>query len=747
MKHDLPIDETYLNKRLTELDLSRQNISFVRADGETARFFSADEEGNIQIHYFNLLGNVYSWKKPGTKFPRPFVRTRLKRPRDDQKYLQDKGSPQFPFFTPTIIHKYQEGDTIETLYLVEGEFKAYKAYMHGVDIIGIPSIHGFYSPELKGKLHEDIEAVIVKCNVRRVVFISDADVLTLHWAEGKDLAKRPSSFYAAVKNFRQSLELLIGKPLELVVFTHILPRFEKEGAKGLDDLLCAYPAVSDKIIADLHKMHLATEYFRGFLLNDVNADLNKVFKYLGLASPGEFYSTYQDHIADRKFVYRGKDYQWRSESNTLEEIKSDVPYIRVGVKYYKKLYTPLADGDSLMNLKEWTRSTIELDHGRDMIKLVERYEDFCYVPDHIEFKPVINGFYNRYFPLKHIPAPGTCEKTLAFIKHIFNEHYELGLDYLQLLYIKPRQVLPVLCLVSEERATGKTTFLNWLTAIFGRNATINRNEDFESQFNSGWAGKLVIAVDETFIDRKKIYERLKSLSTGKTMKVEAKGQDSVDAEFYGKLILCSNNEDGFIPVDSSEIRFWIRKLVPFGNEDPNLLQNALVPEIPAFLQFLLDRTMSTSQQTRMWFTRDQIETDALKNIVAKNKSYLEKELTELLTEMIIDNDLNEVRYSLSDLQAMLIKAGIREPVFRIKELVQRKWKLECKNSSYVRYMVADNGERINVSVKGKYYEFTRSILALPPREQDVEKIISYAPPSASSNNTVEQLTINDDMPF
>lgn len=739
------VDDTYLIDRLHSLDLSAENTLITLSNGDEASLFSADEEGNIVIHYFNLLGNAYTWKKPGTKWPRPFLRTRLKRPNGDQKYSQDKGSGQHPFFTPLIIQKYQKEEGIETLFIVEGEFKAFKGYTQGLDVIGIPSIHGFYSPELKGKLHEDIEAVIIKCNIKNIVFIADADVLSVHWQEGKDLAKRASSFYAAVKNFRESLQLLIDKPLKLIVFTHILPKFINDG-KGLDDLLAKYTAVNSRIIEDLHRFHLATEYFRGFLINDIHTDLNRVFKYLGLNSPLEFYKTCQDFIEDKSFVFRGKNYQWNDVTEELEEIRTETPYIRVGVKYYKKIYTPLADGDNLLNLKEWTRSCIEMDHGRDYVKTIDKFEDWCYVPDHIEFRPSVNGFFNKYFPLRFLPSPGNCGKSIAFIKHIFGEHYELGLDYMQLLYTRPRQILPVLCLVSEERSTGKTTFLNWLTAIFGRNATINRNEDFESQFNSGWAGKLIIAVDETFIDRKKIYERIKSLSTGKTMKVEAKGQDSIDAEFFGKVILCSNNEDSFIPVDSSEIRFWIRKLKPFENENPHLLARDLLPEIPAFLQFLLDRTISILQKTRMWFSPSDIQTAALANIVAKNKSFLEKELTEQLSDYIIDNELEEVKFTLSDLQAILQKVGLREPMFKLKDLVMKKWKLISKNSTYQKYLYNDTGEGYSITAKGRHFAFSRGLLkiTIPANPQGV---INLNASSLDINKTpVDELT-NDEIPF
>ena len=87
------------------------------------------------------------------------------------------------------------------------------------------------------------------------------------------------------------------------------------------------------------------------------------------------------------------------------------------------------------------------------------------------------------------------------------------MDYMQLLYLQPTQKLPIVLLVSEERNTGKSTFLNFLKAVFENNVTFNTNEDFRSQFNSDWAGKLLIVVDEVLLNRREDSERLKNLST------------------------------------------------------------------------------------------------------------------------------------------------------------------------------------------------------------------------------------------
>jgi hypothetical protein len=161
------------------------------------------------------------------------------------------------------------------------------------------------------------------------------------------------------------------------------------------------------------------------------------------------------------------------------------------------------------------------------------------VPDHLNYERVIENFYNRYNPFLHEPKAGYPTKTLVFLNHVFAEQLDLGLDYIKILLMHPTQMLPILCLVSTERNTGKTTFLNFLKAIFGDNMTLNSNEDFRSNFNAEWAHKLIIGVDETFLDRKEDSERLKSLSTSKYYKIEAKGQDRQEIEFF------QNNAGGF----------------------------------------------------------------------------------------------------------------------------------------------------------------------------------------------------------
>ncbi len=123
--------------------------------------------------------------------------------------------------------------------------------------------------------------------------------------------------------------------------------------------------------------------------------------------------------------------------------------------------------------------------------------------------------------------------------------------------------------------------------------TINSNEDFRSNFNAEWAHKLLIGVDETFLDRKEDSERIKSLSTSKYYKIEAKGQDRQEIEFFGKFVLCSNNEDNFIQIDPGEIRYWIRRLPPLQQDNKSLLAE-LRTEIPFFIHYLVERPFAST---------------------------------------------------------------------------------------------------------------------------------------------------------
>jgi hypothetical protein len=388
-------------------------------------------------------------------------------------------------------------------------------------------------------------------------------------------------------------------------------------------------------------------------------------------------------------------------------------YIRVGTEYFKEVLCPLMSGDNIKSLIKWNKATIIDDFGKDSLKVIKKYETFCTFPSHINYQREINNFYNKYEPLSYcVSEKGDWENIKLFLQHLFGKQYELGLDYLTILWKHPSQILPILCLVSVERNTGKSTFLKLLKLIFEGNMTINKNEDFRSRFNSDWAGKLIVAVDEVLLDKKEDSERIKNLSTSNHYKLEGKGVDKVEIEFFGKFILCSNNEENFIKIDDLEIRYWVIKVNPFAKENPDLLEQ-MRKEIASFAYHLTHRKIETQRTTRMWFTKEQIYTKALDVLVRGNRTSIEKEIEEFLIDQFCTLELDELYYTTKDLHEQLNLANIRVGKNYVSKIITENFKLEPKNSSYNFYSLdlstMNNGKWsvYTENRKGRFYTFKK----------------------------------------
>ena len=368
-------------------------------------------------------------------------------------------------------------------------------------------------------------------------------------------------------------------------------------------------------------------------------------------------------------------------------------YMRVGTTLYKVVNQPCANGGYEKKRVVWNNSTLRQDYGKNYLATVPKYDGFCTVPNHLNYQKEIEGSLNLYEPIEHKPQQGDFSHIQSLMRHIFGEQYELGMDYMQLLYLQPTQKLPIVLLVSEERNTGKSTFLNFLKAVFENNVTFNTNEDFRSQFNSDWAGKLLIVVDEVLLNRREDSERLKNLSTTFTYKVEAKGKDRTEIAFFAKFVLCSNNEYLPILIDAGETRYWVRKIMPLQSDDTNFLQK-LKAEIPAFLYFLTQRELSTTQESRMWFNPRLTHTAALQKIIRSNRNRLEIEMTELLLDIMSNMNVESVSFCLNDLVTLLLYSQVKVEKYQVRKVVQEVWKLTSAHNSlsYTAYEFAPHRE-------------------------------------------------------
>ena len=390
-------------------------------------------------------------------------------------------------------------------------------------------------------------------------------------------------------------------------------------------------------------------------------------------------------------------------------------YIRVRTDYYKIVYKPMTNGTRAKQLIRWKYSTIKKDHGQEVAEDVPCYDDFIIFPDNVHPKQVVDGkFWNLYHPMKYQPEQGEFPNIDRLMQHIFGDQKELGYDYLQLLYLQPRQKLPIIVLVSRERNTGKSTFMHFLHLWFGDNVTFNTNEDFGSQFNADWAGMLLICVDEALLSKREYSERIKNLSTARFYKIEAKGKDKIQQEFFAKFVFCSNNVDKPLIIDPGETRYWVREVPKLESDDVNFLSK-VKKEIPYLMYHLLnEREMSVGNKGRMYFDPAILFTPALQRIMMNSRSQVEAAIYDLCDDILSSTGEEKLSFVSGDLRLMLTDKGIKTDDASIRHVVKDLWRLKphATPSTYMRYTYGAGiyGSYTTQSAKGRYFTVTRNLL-------------------------------------
>lgn len=379
-----------------------------------------------------------------------------------------------------------------------------------------------------------------------------------------------------------------------------------------------------------------------------------------------------------------------AESYVLYEImKCDVPYIRVGVDYFKLFNKKSRYGYDLQTLKPTNKQTIIDDHGKDFIQSIPKFDDFTIDPSNTQYSRTSNGCYNQYSPFPHKPDEAEniqvdqFPATSTMLCHIFGEDQVLlALKYMQCLYLYPKQPLPILCLVSEDRGTGKTTFLNWISMLFGNNTALISPSILASDFNSSYSDKNIIMIDETTIEKASVIERLKALVTQKEILVNQKFVSNYAIPFYGKVILCTNKEEDFLKVEEKEIRFWVRK-VPVIKDLNTMVELELSKEIPLFLKFLHELPPIDFSKSRMIFTSDEIKTEQLEVLKEESKSGLHKDLDYLFEDFFMNNPkINEFKATPLDIKVRFFPNNNQISLHYLSKVLRSEMKLTSKMCRY-----------------------------------------------------------------
>lgn len=729
-------------------------------------------EGAMQFLYLNLDGTQQDYRTPDNRNAKHYHIYRLHptKATKERKYFQAAKSGSHLFHTPGIVWAYTNRIKVKRLYLIEGQLKAFAAWQagyvpaqagkikkgkattipeqHNIQIMGMMGItqagDAEYTKEqreqnplkqiITGKtFHDDILEYCRVCQPDELVIVFDADCLSMpSWDKenepNKDLGKRANSFFNALRNIREYAKGIVKD----VYFTHVkedfLLRKIKPGVlddvvKGLDDLLIYAPS-HEKVIDDLERLTQAKTYFD--CMNISSEHISKLKGYFLLNTykgvPRAFYDKFESIINQTPFNFLGSKYQSTPEGLKMLRHNDSQQFKRIGCDYVKEIYVPNSLGVPLRKLMPWKKAEIKADYVdamgiKNFMETIDKYDAPCSVPQNDPEKyqqdiETTNGgkAYNLYYKVDHEIVQGDWSASEEYFKHVFQDKYDVWLDWLCLTYRNPNQKLPVICLVSSEKNTGKSTLLWYLRELYKENVTVIGNAELNDNFNDDYVTKLIVGIDEAIFEKQQVIEKLKSWVTSYKVKMNAKFMSRVEVDFFAKFIITSNNEDTFIKIDDDEARFWINKVPVINPEkrDP-LLLDKLKAEIPAVIHYLKnEHVMKYAYKDRLYFAKEVTDTEALRKLKTQSVTWGTKHIRDFVTNAFKDLQQVDLYFTRDELLYTYDSKSKKEGAYFHKCLTQ-EMELESRRFRAPKFEIIDESGNYFVVSKTSsplhYYHF------------------------------------------
>lgn len=212
-------------------------------------------------------------------------------------------------------------------------------------------------------------------------------------------------------------------------------------------------------------------------------------------------------------------------------------------------------------LKEETAATIWMKHPRR-----RQYEMVVFEPNQpreIDNDNLRGGkLYNLWRGLAYPPVKGDCSLYLAHLWENICQRDKTKYDYLigWMAYTvrHPDEQGHVAIVVQGLKGVGKNAFADHFAALFGQHGlTVSDQGRVTRNFNAHLRDKIVLVADEAFYAGDYRQESaLKSLITGGTLTIEAKGIDAVTARNLLHIIIISN-ERHIVRASDDERRYLV----------------------------------------------------------------------------------------------------------------------------------------------------------------------------------------------
>lgn len=352
----------------------------------------------------------------------------------------------------------------------------------------------------------------------------------------------------------------------------------------------------------------------------------------------DLWSLDTDKIGVGSLIYLARELGWKADG----EMISGINIIHVLNEYFEVSIGTNPRREIVPKLYQRDVADLSRTYGKEVLEMATMYQDFanepCNIKSKYERELLVGGkmFYNIYPEPAKEAKQGDCYTILGFIKHIFGEKYELGLDYLQILYTMPKHPLPVLVLVSKEQGTGKSMFTNLLKALLGNCVTKIGSNDVKQDFND-FVKSLVVVFEEFTNGDKDFYNIIKKYSTEQSsVRVNEKFQRPYEVYVYLKFVMTSNDEDDFLKICINDSRFCVLKVPIPPHKNPSL-NDVIIDEIPAFMYFLENRQIKNPRRDRLWFTPEQFDSEAKQKVIEVTEDRMSARIKEFLIKAFEQN--------------------------------------------------------------------------------------------------------------
>lgn len=728
---------SYLDERLTQLGIDEETNKIICEDWElrqqTRHYFTEDKDGNIIIHYYTIRGVIETYETKDRKL-KEFTRTRYNPANNPQnRYGQEYGSKTHVFCTPELIKRYKDKTETKDLFLTEGEFKAFALNQKGIPCFAFGGINSVKDPQKSNTLNQDILDFIRECKVENVFMIYDADCFKCEWSDGKDLYTRANSFCKSVQALAEGL-----KPYNVNFYMcHIHPDY-MQSYKGIDDILFSDNKTiePEKVIEELQRYSEGTDVKSGvtdrkYIITYLISGQSQYFiqNIFATENPQDFYNKYEKELINKDWIFRGVTYYADNSGKVHERLqeRKETPanYMMVGDDFYR--FSHLPRGKVMLTVpRKIKRSTITVDmtdkEGKKFISRIPKYNEFTNEPENdptkyrriVEYKDRqgrITTAWNEYEKVDIKPINGNCDTILKFLRHIFSDKnlkgeslYDFGLDLLKLLYESPKQKTPIVCFCSEENASGKSTFFELLQLIYKSNAVVIDSRELASDFNELFAGKFIVAIDEsdTPSDKKEVSNALKLMTTASTITRTGKGVSSATITNNTHLFMATNKIYDFLKITKFDNRFCLLKVPELTERDPDLLEK-MENEIPAFLYFLKQRKMKYERKERTYFDFELYKTNLFLKVVETNKNPVESAIVDILLDQYYLQGTEVVSFSAGVLKDLVSKKVDRVNEKNIVKYLKTIWECEEPINTSWFYVSTEGEQPTNVYKRSRRY--------------------------------------------